>query len=437
MLTSIRLENFKCFERLELQPRRITVLIGPNGAGKSSVLQALMFLRQSLHHEAPQWQGPFVNLVGFPQALHSDATERELAIALEGERSVNDKRVGFSYRAAFSDEGLLANIGSIGEVIGRVGELNWIDRPLNVGWRRDAGQDPNMGVIRKYGGASFAFHVSLAIGSPHGRIRPDLSTLTPNEERTEIRQTQQRFLDTIADALESWWFGSLVRGFIKSSYPLASEKLKELRSAESYDRLSQEMASTLAYEKDIRTQVADWIKLVTEVPIEHRLDAGPEATVNAVSRITQGEIPIVNEGFGTNQLTWLLYQLVKTPEGGLAGIEEPETHLHPKAIARLGDVFVDIATKEDKQLLLATHSDHLLLSLLNNVAERKLTADDLAIYYFQLEDGKVSVRRQEVTDDGLVKGGLPGFFDAALEAQRRHLDAVTKHQPLEAVAQQP
>ena len=92
-----------------------------------------------------------------------------------------------------------------------------------------------------------------------------------------------------------------------------------------------------------------------------------------------------------------MYQLVKTPAGGLAAIEEPETHLHPKAIAKLGDVFVEIATKENKQLLLATHSDHLLLSLLNNVAERKLAADDLAIYYFWPEDGKVKVRRQEVT----------------------------------------
>ena len=90
MLTSIRLENFKCFEFLELQPRRITVLIGPNGAGKSSVLQALMFLRQSLGHEDPQWQGPFVNLVGFQQALRSGAGERNLLLSF-GERVTSTK----------------------------------------------------------------------------------------------------------------------------------------------------------------------------------------------------------------------------------------------------------------------------------------------------------------------------------------------------------
>ena len=89
MLTSIRLENFKCFELLELQPRRITVLIGPNGAGKSSVLQALMFLRQSLGQEEPQWQGPFVNLVDFSRKHSAVALRmRELAIAIEGARGL-------------------------------------------------------------------------------------------------------------------------------------------------------------------------------------------------------------------------------------------------------------------------------------------------------------------------------------------------------------
>ncbi len=421
MLTHIRLENFKCFELLELQPGRITVLIGPNGAGKSSVLQALMFLRQSLGQEEPQWQGPFVNLVGFPQALYSGATERELAIAFEGERALDGTRLGFTYRATFSDDGLTANIGTV----------NWVGYRLEVVWRSGKGQDWIGSGFNDSG--VFRGEASRVIGNPHERIVWRRGS-DPAEEQEEAVQTQQMLQDTIPDAIQSWRFGPPVRGFIKSGYSLTSEKLKELLPAGPYDHLSQELASTLGYDKKGRLEIGALIERVTGVPIEYGLDEGPEATVNAVSRIAQGEIPITNEGFGTNQLTFLMYQLVKTPVGGLAGIEEPETHLHPKAIAKLGDVFVEVTTQEHKQLLLATHSDHLLLSLLNNVAERKLAADDLAIYYFQLEDGKATARRQEVTDDGLVKGGLPGFFDAALEAQRRHLDAVTKHQPLEAVA---
>ena len=419
MLTSVRLENFKCFELLELQPRRITVLIGPNGAGKSSVLQALMFLRQSLGQEEPQWQGPFVNLVG------SGTAERELAIVFEGERALDGTRLGFAYRATFSDEGLTANIGGV----------KWGSQQLYVEWHRGKSQDETKVGFDYYSGR-FEYEVtgSPVIGKPHGSVVPSVSG--PAQGQEEAMQIQRRLLETVPDAIQSWRFGPPVRGFLQHGYELAPNALDEIHPAVSYDSNASGIATSLAYENETRDRVAALIERITGVSIEHALLEGPSVSVNAHSPIG-GRVPIVNEGFATNQLTFLMYQLVKTPEVGLAGIEEPEAHLHPYAIARLGDEFVKVATQEHKQLLLATHSDHLLLSLLNNVAERKLAADELAIYYFWPEDGKVKVRRQEVTPDGLVKGGLPGFFDAALEAQRRHLDAVTKHQPLEAIAQQP
>ena len=49
MITNISLQDFKCFRRLSIDPKLVTVLIGPNGSGKSSVLQALMLLKQSMN----------------------------------------------------------------------------------------------------------------------------------------------------------------------------------------------------------------------------------------------------------------------------------------------------------------------------------------------------------------------------------------------------
>ena len=48
MITQIYLENFKCFRRVEIKPKRITCFVGANGTGKSSVLQAFGLLKQSL-----------------------------------------------------------------------------------------------------------------------------------------------------------------------------------------------------------------------------------------------------------------------------------------------------------------------------------------------------------------------------------------------------
>ena len=186
MLTHIRLGNFKCFDELALHPRRITVLIGPNGAGKSSVLQALMFLRQSLGHEDPQWQGPFVNLVGFPQALYSGAAERELAIAFKGARGLADMRRDFVYRAAFSEEGLRTNIGGV----------KWGSHQFYVEWHRGKSQDETRVGFDYYRGR-FEYEVtgSPVIGKPHENVQGTVTGPSPGQE--EAVQVQQKLLATI------------------------------------------------------------------------------------------------------------------------------------------------------------------------------------------------------------------------------------------------
>ena len=62
MITNITLENFKCFRRVELNPKRLTVLIGPNGTGKSSVLQALLIKKQSRGSSNHTYKGKSINL---------------------------------------------------------------------------------------------------------------------------------------------------------------------------------------------------------------------------------------------------------------------------------------------------------------------------------------------------------------------------------------
>lgn len=75
MITGIVLENFKCFERVEIHPKRVTCFVGANGTGKSSVLQAFGLLKQMVEsipfseradalssNKSLLLQGPLVNV---------------------------------------------------------------------------------------------------------------------------------------------------------------------------------------------------------------------------------------------------------------------------------------------------------------------------------------------------------------------------------------
>ena len=96
--------------------------------------------------------------------------------------------------------------------------------------------------------------------------------------------------------------------------------------------------------------------------------------------------------------------------------------MHPRAQAELASVLAEAAKAEDKQLIMTTHSEHILGRLLTLVAEEKLSKDELAIYSFEKDDvGVCTAGEIEVTEDGRVIGGLKDFFETDLAELDRYI----------------
>ena len=87
----------------------------------------------------------------------------------------------------------------------------------------------------------------------------------------------------------------------------------------------------------------------------------------------------------------------------------------------MGDVFIE-ASGDGKQILIETHSEHLLLRILkrvrqthlqvNTAPELKINADEVCVLYFDPSpEGITTVRRLRVTEDGEFMDRWPrGFF---------------------------
>jgi AAA domain, putative AbiEii toxin, Type IV TA system/AAA domain/Protein of unknown function (DUF3696) len=107
--------------------------------------------------------------------------------------------------------------------------------------------------------------------------------------------------------------------------------------------------------------------------------------------------------------------------GGRGFIQQPELHLHPALQAAMGDVIVE-ANTSGNQILIETHSEHLLLRILKRVRqthlkvdiaqELKINAEDVCVLYFDPSpDGTTTVKRLRVTEDGEFMDRWPrGFF---------------------------
>ena len=69
-------------------------------------------------------------------------------------------------------------------------------------------------------------------------------------------------------------------------------------------------------------------------------------------------------------------------------LEQPEIHLHPLAQANLADVLVYAATHRRIQIILESHSEHLLLRLQRRMAEEAISADRVKLYFCDTERSK-------------------------------------------------
>ena len=120
-------------------------------------------------------------------------------------------------------------------------------------------------------------------------------------------------------------------------------------------------------------------------------------------------------GYGVGQLLPVITQCL-IAEHGMVIVEQPEVHLHPRLQAETADLFIEAVQANRNQLLVETHSEHLVLRVLRRIREGTFDPADLAILYVDLhDDGAAFVRRLEVDAGGDLVDGWPGnFFDDRL-----------------------
>ena len=113
MITNITLTNFKCFHRINVAPKRVTLLIGGNGTGKSGLLQALLLLKQwDTQSNALSLEGDLVRIDPDDFANYViSARSPEIWFSLSGEWNVAsddvESPVVFRLQFRFSTEGML------------------------------------------------------------------------------------------------------------------------------------------------------------------------------------------------------------------------------------------------------------------------------------------------------------------------------------------
>jgi predicted ATP-dependent endonuclease of OLD family len=365
MLTYIGLTNFKGMESVNLELAKINIFIGANRTGKSSIFQALALLKQS--EDYINWNGDLINLINFEKVLNKGADKPEISIQIKGTLPAKQKtRLHTGIKILNYD--LLLRIGA--------NNLKEVTYNINGDGLTFSGvttddKPESDAFVRSVGEFEYRIKTTLSVLNK-ADIQP---TRNPLEKQMLNFRTRDSLLEVYAafkHQLDDCILIPASRGFDKAFYPLVGSYSPNLLGSRGVTAQAEAAASGIASQHAIQRKTTNLVKRVyPDVEVHANIQSNSVEVI--ITDEFGNEFNIIKEGFGLNQLVSLFYHLATSEEGSTCLIEEPEISLHPRMQNLLSTTLLETALTENKQLLLTTHSEHVLLGVLDGVLEKRLT----------------------------------------------------------------
>ena len=353
MVRELTLKNFKCFENLTLPMKNVNVLAGINGMGKSTVIQSILLLRQSFQKELVM-KGLSLNgkyvSLGNGQDVLFEKADDEVV-------EIGYQTESSKYYSRFqyvSDSDFLPVIDKQGEE------------------RED-----------EIFGNRFSYLSAF-------RIEPQDLYHIVNEEELKKRE-----------------FGNNGEFAIQFLHKYGAESVKN-HAVVIADKLGDSLTN----------QTRVWLDKISP-------GVSPKVTVNMQLRNSEvryeyiegrnktNSYKSVNVGFGITYVLPIVVALLSAEAGDTVIIENPEAHIHPGGQRRLGEL-IALAGAGGVQVIVETHSDHVLNGIRLSVKNGKIGADNVQLMYFD-KNKEMDYRHEVVFPKMDSRGRLDqwpeGFFD--------------------------
>ncbi|TAG94050.1 MAG: DUF3696 domain-containing protein, partial [Bacteroidetes bacterium] len=170
--------------------------------------------------------------------------------------------------------------------------------------------------------------------------------------------------------------------------------------------------------KDLLYQATLWEREISEdvniIPQKVGMSYEIKYTFNtnaALAGVKQ-EFTAKNVGFGLSYALPIIVAILSAQKGALLLIENPEAHLHPYGQAKLTELMC-LAAEAGIQIIIETHSDHIINGALVACKQGKIKKENISIYQFSRDEEQhcVKATQIEVLEGGRIKKVPNGFFD--------------------------
>lgn len=365
MITNLNIHNFKLHKQTQLDIKGLTILTGMNGMGKSTIIQALTLLRQSF----------LMNDLDIGLNLKGDLCDAgisgELACQSSDEHSLKIK-------LKFSLQDDLAYV------------FNYPDNIMDTLLPGTEGNITDKNVLSKYSLFNEYFqYLSAFRFGPQKSYNRDTSLVVSKKQISKIMgqcEYAVHFLE---------------------QYRNMDIPIKELAITDEND---------ITPDFRLVIQVERWLRMISpniKINIEQSgEDFKLKYKFNREENTITEDITALNTGFGVTYVLPILIAILSAGKDSIILIENPEAHIHPKGQAILMELMAK-AVANGIQIILESHSDHIINGSLVAVNNRLITPEQLSIYYFNREEHQhVAISYPlEISKNGHIKRPPKGFFD--------------------------
>ena len=422
MITYIRMQNFKSWVDsgpVKLAP--LTGFFGTNSSGKSSLLQMLLLLKQTVRRPEVIFFGDensLVNLGNFHEVIHGHQLGSELHLGIKGKLShsfpsileIPFQILDFAFDTTIREE-------KEKSIIERLQYTSLLDN-TKITWKNGQVFTEN----RNFG----TTHIQNCYGLPsQALVNIDIpEILTQFSSMFEELFCHVYYLGPtrVQPQRQYHWTKTHPENIGKNG----EEMIDALLSA----RVRQLKTSQKEKGVTIEERISFWLR---DMDLAYSFSLEPTGALDDndyVAYIQKSQnstqVTLADMGHGLADLLPLLVHCYYVPAGSTLILEQPGVHLHPMAQAQLADLFLDVIAERNLQILVESHSEHLLTRLQRRIAEKQVTKDQVALYFCRNNDGASTIEELDVTESGEIKNWPENFFGDVMGDMFAMTDAQAK-----------
>ncbi len=430
MLSRLKLENFKAWREADLAFGKVTGFFGTNSAGKSSLLHLLLLLKQTRNATdrgiVLDFGGPsaMVNMGTFEDVVHRHDKSREIGWLLEwalpktltidnpfvpssdplfrGAHLQTRCAVGFRHKSIWPRE-----------LAYRFADIDFQLRPAVPSKQQFelATDTPEFSFVRNQ-------------GRPWPLPHPIKSYLFPGQAKSYFQNAHflGDFELAYENLMDSLYYLGPLREYPRREYHWAGSSPEDVgqRGERTMDAIlaatAREETRSLGFRKrhkSFQAMIAHWLHDLGLIH-DFRLEEIAKGTnlYRAIIRTSASSVEtlLTDVGFGVSQILPALVLLYYVPKGSTVIMEQPEIHLHPAVQSGLADVMLNVARVRNVQIVVESHSEHLLRRLQRRVAEQEVSSEDVRLYFVSSNRGWAQVGDLVLNKWGEIENWPDKFF---------------------------